>query len=60
MDPGLLPNAKSAENQIKNVIICGGAGDFVEWPKGTVKIEKKHFVRDTIVNGGLSTVEGTN
>ena len=47
----LFPDTKTAEDQVENVIVCGGAGDFIQRAKCVVKIEQKHFMRDLIVDG---------
>jgi hypothetical protein len=54
----LLSNAKSAEDQVQDVIRSGGAGDFVERVEGIVKIHEEHLVRYLVADRGSSRIEG--
>src|SRR5436853_7401014 len=45
----LFPNAKTAEDQIQDVVGSGVAGERVEGAKGTVEVEQQHLVRNRIV-----------
>src|ERR1700674_2825711 len=44
LDLTLLPNTKRAEDQVENVVGCGGAGDGIERPQGVVEIKQQHLV----------------
>ncbi len=46
----LLPDAEPAENQIQDVIVGGGPGNFIERTQGAVEIKQDHLVRDPIAH----------
>src|SRR5579859_2289513 len=49
----LLPNTKTAEDQVQN-IVCGGlAGDGIQRTQGSVEIQHDHLVRNAAGNGIL-------
>jgi len=50
-------DTESGEDQIKNVIVCGGAGDFVQRTQRTIKIQQKHFMWNFILYGEFGAVQ---
>src|SRR5208282_4789239 len=53
----LLSDAEGAEDQVKDVVGGGGAGDFVERAQGRVQIEQEHLVRHSSRDGSARGVE---
>ena len=47
VDAALLSDAEGAEDQVKDVVGGGDAGDFVEGAQCSVEIEKEHLVGDS-------------
>src|SRR5208282_3781336 len=57
LDATLFSDAEGAEDQVKDVVGGGGAGDFVERAQGRVQIEQEHLVRHSSRDGSARGVE---
>jgi hypothetical protein len=55
---GLFSDAEGSENEIKDVVGGGCAGDFIEGAQGVVEVEQQHFVRHSGGNRVRGGVQG--
>jgi hypothetical protein len=53
LELGLFAYAEFAEDEVEDVVGCGGAGEGIEGAKGVVEVQENHFVGD-FVDGCLS------